>query len=88
MGVSRSLYLKNGCFLPKTGLKIPILGQKHYFLGVEQSVQGPPTLFYRLLTQNTVCCTVLRQDNGCLGLPRPKSGYYLPKNGLKMAILG
>ena len=45
MGVSRSLYLKNGRFLPETGLKISILGQKHYFMGLSGQFKAPQPYF-------------------------------------------
>ena len=45
-------------FLPKNCLKMSILGLKHCFIGLERSVQGPPTLFCRCLTQIIINCLV------------------------------
>ena len=43
MGVSRPCHTKNGHFLPKNAMKMPILGQKHCFLGLAMP-PPPPVL--------------------------------------------
>ena len=45
---------KNGHFLPKNGLKMPILGQKTVFFGLGWSIRRPPTLFRRCSTQKNM----------------------------------
>ena len=54
---------KNGHFLPKKSLKMPILGQKQCFLGTGWPFQGPPALFRRCSTQKNMCCRVRDPEN-------------------------
>ena len=79
MGVSGPPHPKNGQFLPKNGLKMPKLGQKMVILvlktlfhGLERSVQGPPTLFCRWLTQKNINCMGWKPENKFFRAAPPK----------------
>ena len=88
-GCFRAAHPKNGHFLPKSGLRMSILGPKHCFFRIGRSVQGPPTLFCRCLTRKYIGCMVWNRKIGISGAPHPKkNNHFLPKNGLKLAILG
>ena len=72
---------KKGHFLPKNGLKMPILATNSAFWALVVTSSPPPTLFCRYLTENKMCCKVWEPENGCFSPPPPE------KNGLKMPVL-
>ena len=78
---------KNGHFLPKKSLKMPILGQKQCFLGTGWPFQGPPSLFCRCSTQKKCVAALGTQKIGDSAPPPLQNGHFLSKNGLKMPFL-
>ena len=86
MGDSGPPPLNNAHFLPKNGLKMPILGQKQCTLGSGGHLKAP-TLFYRCSTHKNMNGRLWKPENGCFRTPSLKNGNFLLKNGLKMPIL-
>ena len=78
IGVSRQTPQKRAIFCPKWP-KNANFGPKTVFFGLRWSVQGPPTLFCRCLTQKSMCCRVWERENGCFRAAHPKNGLFCPK---------
>ena len=80
--------LKNGHFLLKNGLKMQILGQKQCFLGSGGQFDAPPSYFSGAQLKKTCVAGLGPRTMGDSGPPPLKNRHFLPKNGLKMSILG
>ena len=86
MGLSRPRHPKNGHFLPKNGLKMPILGQKHYFYwGWVVTSRSLHPIFQVPDTKKNMCCRVWTPENGCLRAAPPKKWPFLAQNWPKNA---
>ena len=88
MGDSGPLPLKNGHFLPKNGLKMPILGQKQCFWCSGGHFKATATVVCRCLSQHSLCCRVRKPEEGCFMAPCRKNANFCLKNDLKMPIFG
>ena len=88
MGDSGPPPLKNRHFLPKNGLKMPILGQKQCLLGSGGQFDAPPPYFAGARLKKTCVAGLGSRKMGDSGPPPPKKWPFLLKNGLKMPILG
>ena len=78
---------KNGHFLPKKSLKMPILGQKQCFLGLGGQFKAPPPYFAGAGLKKRCVAGLGTQKIGDSGPPPLKNGHFLSKNGLKMPFL-
>ena len=81
IGVPGTITQKMFFFAPD-GLKMPILGQKQCFFGLR------PPYFAGARLKRTCVAGHGNQETGDSGPPQPKNAHFLPKNGLKMPILG
>ena len=80
---------KNGHFLPKKGLKMPILGQKQCFLGLGGQFKAPPPYFAGARLKKKTCVAGYGSRKMCeSGPPPPKNGQFLPKKRPKNANFG
>ena len=80
---------KNGHFLAKKSLKMPIFGQKQCFLGLGGQFKAPPPYFAGARLKKRCVAGLGTQKIGDSGPPPPlKNGHLLSKNGLKMPFLG
>ena len=87
MGDSGSPPLKNGHFLPKNGLKMPILGQKQCFLGWGGQFDAPPPYFAGARLKKT-CVAGLGSRKIGDSAPPPKKWPFFAQKWLKNAIFG
>ena len=76
---------KKGIFAQKWP-KNANIGPNTLFLGLERTVQGPPTLFCRCLTQENMGCMVWKPGNRCFWTAPPKRWPFLAQNDLKLPI--
>ena len=79
---------KKTIFLLENGLKMPISGQNSVFLGVGWSLQGPPALFCKCLTQENMCCNVGKPKNGCFRVAPPKKWPFFAQKWPRNANFG
>ena len=68
--------------------KIANFGQKSSIFGPGCSGQGPPTLFFRCLTRENMCCMVLKQKNGCCRAAPTQKWAFLGQKWPKIANFG
>ena len=87
MGVSGPPHPKTGHFLLENGLKMPILGLKHCFLGLGGQFKAPQPYFAGADSKK-VNCMVWSRETGVSGWPHPKVSIFWAKNDLKLPILG
>ena len=89
---------ENGCFratpakkwaffAPKLPKNVNI-GPETLFPGLGRSVQGPPTLFCRCLTQENISCMVWKPENRCFGAAPPKKWPFFGQKWPKIANFG
>ena len=89
MGDSAPPPPQNGHFLPKKGLKMPILGQKQCFLGLGGQFKAPPPYFAGARLKKKTCVAGYGSRKMCeSGPPPPKNGQFLPKKRPKNANFG
>ena len=88
MGDSGPPPLKKWPFLLQNGLKMPILGEKKWFLGSGGQFDAPPSFFAGAQLKKTCVAGLGPWTMGDSGPPPLKNRHFLPKNGLKMPILG
>ena len=75
-------------FVPKNGLKIPILGQKKCFLASGGQFNAPPPFFAGDQLNKRRVAGLGSQKMGDSGPPSLKKGRFVAKNGSKMPIVG
>ena len=67
---------------------MPILGLKHYFLGLGGLFKAPQPYTARAWLGKTSVARYGSRKISVSGPPHPKNGHFLAKNGLKLPIFG